>query len=134
MNRNHREAELAARMEKLGIREADFDERFIGGSGPGGQKINKTSSCVSLLHRPSGIEIQCQDSRSQSTNRYLARVRLCDRLEAVRREKKAEQARKRAKTRFQKRKRSKRQKDIMLKDKRQRSEKKQFRKSVRRDD
>ncbi|MCB1229435.1 MAG: peptide chain release factor-like protein [Verrucomicrobiae bacterium] len=134
MNRSARDADLDARMERLGIREADLEERFVGGSGPGGQKINKTSSCVSLTHGPSGIEIQCQESRSQSTNRYLARVRLCDRIESDRLAKKAEKARLRAKKRYQKRRRSKGEKEAMLKDKRQRSEKKKMRGNVRRDD
>ena len=134
MSRNQREAELAERMERLGIRESDLEERFIGGSGPGGQKINKTSSCVSLLHEPSGIEIQCQESRSQSTNRHLARVRLCDRIEAERLARKAEQARMRARKRYQKRRRSKGEKEAMLRQKRQRSDKKQSRRPVRRDD
>lgn len=134
MSRSSQETALADRMERLGIREEDLDERFIAGSGPGGQKINKTSSCVSLLHRPSGIEIQCQEGRSQSANRHQARVRLCDRIETARMEKKAEQDRLRAKKRFQKRKRSANQKAIMLKDKRQHSEKKKKRGRVRGDD
>ncbi len=134
MSRFHQEAELAARMERLGIHEADLEERFIAGSGPGGQKINKTSSCVALTHRPSGIEIQCQESRSQSTNRHLARERLCDRIEADRLAKKAEKARVRARKRYQKRRRSKGEKEAMLRQKRQRSEKKRFRGPVRRDE
>ncbi|MCB1061847.1 MAG: peptide chain release factor-like protein [Verrucomicrobiae bacterium] len=134
MSRSSQETALADRMERLGIREEDLDERFIAGSGPGGQKINKTSSCVSLFHRPSGIEIQCQEGRSQSANRHQARVRLCDRIETARMAKKAEQDRQRAKKRFQKRKRSANQKAIMLKDKRQHSEKKKKRGRVRGDD
>jgi peptide chain release factor len=73
--------ELAARMERLHIREEDLVEKFIHGSGPGGQKINKTSSTVYLKHIPSGIEIKCSHDRSQDLNRFLARRMLCERLE-----------------------------------------------------
>ena len=72
--------ELAARMERLNIREEDLIEKFILGSGKGGQKINKTSSCVYLKHIPTGIEIKCQRDRSRTLNRYLARKDLCDRI------------------------------------------------------
>ncbi len=72
---------LAQRMVELQISDDQLVERFIKGSGSGGQKINKTASCVYLLHKPSGIEIKCQRSRSQSANRFFARRELCDRLE-----------------------------------------------------
>ena len=65
---------LIKRMQSLGITEEDLSENFIRGSGAGGQKINKTSSCVQLLHAPSGIEVRCQKSRSQALNRYYARA------------------------------------------------------------
>ena len=134
MPRPSREIALAERMERLGILEVDLEERFIAGSGPGGQKINKTSSCVSLTHRPSGIEIQCQEARSQSANRHAARVRLCDRIEAHQLAQKAEKARLRAKKRYQKRRRSVGEKAAMLQDKRHRSEKKNLRGRIRKDD
>ena len=72
---------LRRRFEALGISEADLEERFVRGGGPGGQKVNKTSSCVYLHHIPSGIEIKCQRERSQALNRFLARRALCDQLE-----------------------------------------------------
>ena len=72
---------LQARMEALGIHEQDLAEHFIRGSGSGGQKINKTSSCVQMNHGPSGIEIRCQKTRSQADNRYWARKELCERIE-----------------------------------------------------
>ena len=72
---------LAKRMQDLGLRKQDFDERFILGSGKGGQKVNKTSNCVFLRHPPSGLEIKCGQSRSRELNRFLARRALCDRLE-----------------------------------------------------
>jgi len=120
---------LAARMAALGIREADLVEKFVRGSGAGGQKVNKTSSCVYLLHRPSGMEVKCQWERSQVLNRFLARRELCDRLEA--RMKGAAGARQQEieKIRRQKRRRSRRQKARMLDDKRHHGAKKAMRRS-----
>ena len=69
--------ELEKKMSRLGIKEADLVERFIRGSGPGGQKINKTSSCVQIKHLISGIEVKCQKSRSLMTNRIKARKMIC---------------------------------------------------------
>jgi protein subunit release factor B len=122
--------ELTRRMAALGIREADLVEQFIKGSGAGGQKINKTSSCVQLLHRPSGIEIKCQRERSQAMNRFVARRELCDKLEE--RVKGAQSARQQAveKIRRQKRRRSRRQKAKMVEGKRQHGEKKALRRNV----
>ena len=116
--------ELVQRMARLGLREADLDESFIRGSGAGGQKINKTSSCVYLRHKPSGIEVKCQRERSQAMNRYWARRELCDRWEE--RVNRAASARQQEveKIRRQKRRRSRRQKARMLDDKRHHSEKK----------
>lgn len=73
--------ELAARMKLLQIQEGDLIEKFILGSGPGGQKVNKTASTVYLKHIPTGIEIKCSQDRSQDINRFLARRALCERLE-----------------------------------------------------
>jgi protein subunit release factor B len=75
------DATLAQRMRHLGIREEDLEESFIRGAGAGGQKINKTSSTVVLVHRPTGLEVRCQRERSQSLNRLIARQELCDKLE-----------------------------------------------------
>jgi protein subunit release factor B len=76
-----KEARLLKRMAELGLKEEDLTEQFIRGSGPGGQKRNKTSSSVLLLHAPTGIAVRAQRERSQSVNRFLARRELCDRLE-----------------------------------------------------
>lgn len=73
--------ELEARMHALGIQDADLIEKFILGSGPGGQKVNKTASCVYLKHLPTGIEVKCGRERSQEINRFLARRELCDLFE-----------------------------------------------------
>jgi protein subunit release factor B len=82
---------LLKRMAKIGLRDEDIDESFIRGTGAGGQKINKTSSTVVLVHVPTGTEVRCQRERSQSVNRLVAREELCTKLEqklqAVRQEK-----------------------------------------------
>ena len=77
-------AELRRRMEALGVREEDLEERFVRSSGKGGQHVNKTSTCVQLLHRPSGIEVKCMSGRSQSLNRFFARRLLLERIAAAR--------------------------------------------------
>jgi len=76
-----KQAELEARMAALGLREQDFEEKYVRSSGPGGQKVNKTSSCVVLKHTPSGLEVKMQKERSQPLNRYHARKRLCELME-----------------------------------------------------
>ncbi|MGD9873770.1 MAG: peptide chain release factor-like protein [Kiritimatiellia bacterium] len=119
--------QLRQRMLELGIREEDFDEKFIRGGGKGGQKINKTSSCVYLIHRPSGIEVKCQRERSQALNRYLVRRELCDRIEEMRAERKSARQQAAEKIRRQKRRRSRRQKQRMVADKRHQGEKKRMR-------
>jgi protein subunit release factor B len=73
--------ELAARMLRLNIREEDLLEKFVLGSGPGGQKVNKTASAVYLKHLPTGIEVKCSKERSQDLNRFFARRELCERVE-----------------------------------------------------
>ncbi len=123
-----KEQELIKRMKQLGIDEKDLIENFIRGTGSGGQKMNKTSSCVQLLHKPSGIEIKCQQDRSQAMNRFFARRELCDKLEERMEGKKSKAEQEREKIRRQKRKRSKRAKDKMLQDKQKRSEVKETRK------
>lgn len=122
-----KEAELRRRMAALGIHESDLIEKFVRGSGSGGQKINKTSSCVYLHHRPSGVEVKCQAGRSQALNRLLARRLLCDRVEAQLAGvvAAAEQARERI--RRQKRRRSRRQKERMVEGKRRAAQKKGLR-------
>jgi protein subunit release factor B len=76
-----KQAELEARMAALGLREEDLEEKYVRSSGPGGQKVNKTSSCVVLKHAPSGLEVKMQKERSQPLNRYHARKRLCELME-----------------------------------------------------
>ncbi|MDP2600587.1 MAG: peptide chain release factor-like protein [Deltaproteobacteria bacterium] len=115
-------------MEKYGVRESDLNEKFIRGSGAGGQKINKTSSCVQLIHLPTGTEVRCQVSRSQAMNRFFARRILVAKIaHEIEGEKSAEEQR-REKIRRQKRRRSKRAKEKMLANKKQVSQKKALRK------
>jgi protein subunit release factor B len=76
-----KQAELEARMAGLGLREQDLEEKFIHSSGPGGQRVNKTASCVYLKHRPTGLEVKMQQERQQRLNRYYARKRMCELLE-----------------------------------------------------
>lgn len=76
--------ELRRRMDALGVREEDLEERFIRSSGKGGQHVNKSSTCVQLLHRPSGIEVKCMEGRSQSLNRFFARRLLLERIAEAR--------------------------------------------------
>jgi len=126
-----KQAQLAVRMKKLGIRDTDLVEKFILGSGKGGQKINKTASCVYLRHLPTGIEMKCQRERSRALNRFLARKELCERIEERLLGEKSARRRAAEKIRRQKRRRSRRQKQRMLEDKHRHSEKKEMRKSVR---
>ena len=121
---------LEERMRKLGVREQDLVERFVLGSGKGGQKVNKTSSCVYLCHVPSGLEMKCQRARSQSLNRYLARRDLCDRLEERILGAKSARRQEEERIRRQKGRRSRRQKAKILKHKRHQGEKKGMRRSV----
>ena len=122
---------LHSRMQSLGIGEGDLIEKFILGSGRGGQKINKTSSCVYLKHIPTGIEIKCQQGRSREMNRYYARKELCQRLEEKDKNIQSERQKAAEKIRRQKRRRSRRSKEKMLADKKHHAEKKNFRSSPR---
>ena len=121
--------ELQALMQRLGVREEDFDESFIRSQGPGGQNVNKVSTCVVLRHRPSGLEVRCQQERSQVLNRYFARRLLLQRLEAQRLGRLSEEAQRIAKIRRQKRKRSKRAQERLLNLKKLHARKKALRSS-----
>ncbi len=112
---------VTSRLLNLGISISEVDERFVRGSGPGGQKINKTSSTVWLRHRPTGIEVRCQEQRFQSDNRESAWNDLCDRLEARARASKAEAVQKREKQRRRTRQKSRGQKARMIESKKHRA-------------
>jgi len=122
-----KEKSLAERMERLGISESDLRETFIRSSGPGGQKVNKASSCVHLVHVPSGLFVKCQQSRSQALNRFLARRLLLDRIERIQEGVLQAERQQREKIKRQKRRRSRRAKEKMLELKHMHSEKKSLR-------
>src|SRR2546423_13849612 len=92
---------LAERMRCLGIRDSDLEEMFARSSGPGGQNVNKVATAVTLRHRPSGISVTVQDSRSQAVNRKLARERLLDAIERAREARRRAEVAKREKERRQ---------------------------------
>ena len=125
-----KEESLKIRMDSLGIKEADLEEKFIRSSKKGGQKVNKTSACVYIKHKPTGIEVKCQEERSQALNRFLARRILINKIESLVLGRKAEAQKEIERIRRQKRKRSRRAKDKMLRDKKIRSEKKELRKNI----
>lgn len=112
------------------LKNEDIVEQFIRGSGKGGQKINKTSSCVLLRHLPSGVEVRCQKYREQSKNRLSAYKLLIDKLEQLIKGKASAREKKIFKLKKQKKKRSKRAQRKILKAKKQRSEVKLLRKKI----
>ena len=117
-------------MKKIGIKESDLTEKFIRGSGSGGQKVNRTANCVYLKHDPTGIEVKVQDSRSRAVNRYLARRRLCDKIVQKIKGIESKKEKKRHKIRKRKKRRSRRAKKKMLEKKKKRSRKKKNRKKI----
>lgn len=121
--------EVAARMLRLNIQEDDLIEKFILGSGSGGQKINKTSSCVYIKHVPTDIEVKCQKTRSRELNRLYARRELCERLEEILFKEKSLRQKEAEKIRRQKRRRSRRAQEKILAGKKIQSTKKNLRKS-----
>jgi protein subunit release factor B len=126
-----KEKSMLERMQALGVREQDIEEQFVRSSGAGGQKVNKTSSCVVLHHRPTGIRVKCQQERSQALNRFLARRILLNKIETKLRGAESAEQQEIAKIRRQKRKRSRRAKQKLLADKRHQAEKKSSRAGVR---
>jgi len=125
-----KETQLAQRMTALGVNETDIAETFVRSGGHGGQNVNKTSTCVMLVHRPTGVQVKCQATRQQGLNRFIARRLLLDKIEAIKNGFVAARRAEIEKIRRQKRKRSRRAKDRMLADKSHHAEKKAFRRSV----
>lgn len=127
-------SQFEQRLRELGVEGDDVEERFIRGTGPGGQKINKTSSTVWLRHGPSGAEVRCQAGRSQTANRETAWTELCDKLEARSRKVASEKKSEREAERRRTRQKSRRQKARMVDDKKHRARQKATRGRVRNSD
>ena len=125
-----KETQLTQRMAALGVREADIDETFVRSGGHGGQNVNKTSTCVMLLHRPTGVSVKCQETRQQGLNRFIARRLLLDKIEAAKNGFVTAQRAEIEKIRRQKRRRSRRAKNRMLADKSHHADKKESRRPV----
>jgi protein subunit release factor B len=121
---------LAERMHRVGIRDVDLVETFTRSGGPGGQNVNKVATAVTLRHRPSGISVTVQDSRSQAVNRELARERLLDAIESAREEQRAAEIAKREKERRRKSPRPGALKRKILESKRKRGELKKQRAKI----
>ena len=128
-----KEKALREKMVRLGIREQDIVERFIRSKGPGGQNVNKTSTCVYLKHISTGIEVKCQKERTQVLNRYIARKILVNKIENLVLGKLSEEQQRIEKLRRQKRRRSRKAKLKMLEAKRRQGQIKALRASVRGD-
>ena len=126
-----KEKSLREMMARLGVREEDIVERFIRAQGPGGQNVNKVSTCVHLRHLLTGIEVKCQQERSQAQNRYRARQLLLKKIECAILGKLSEEKKRIEKIRRQKRRRSRRAKLKILESKRRHAAKKLLRVSVR---
>ena len=120
-----------AKAVELKVFPQNITEQFVRGGGHGGQKINKTSSCVVLKHLPTGIEVRCQKHREQSKNRLSAYKLLILKIDEKIKGADSERQQKIFKLKKQKQKRSKRAKEKMLQQKRERSVLKENRKAVR---
>lgn len=125
-----KEDALEKRLLALGIDESDLDEQFVRSQGHGGQNVNKTSTCVVLIHIPTGLQVKCQQERSQALNRFFARRLLADKVEQKIHGKKLAQEKERHKVRKQKKRRSRRLKAKIREDKEHRQEKKQHRLTI----
>jgi len=121
---SEKDQQLAQRMVSLGVLDSDIEEIFVRSGGHGGQNVNKTSTCVMLLHVPTRLQVKCQTTRHQGLNRSIARRLLLDKIEELRAGKAAIEQALMEKIRRQKRKRSRGAKERILADKARNSDKK----------
>jgi protein subunit release factor B len=117
-------------MAALNIREEEIEESFVRSGGKGGQHVNKVSTCVQLKHLPTGVEVKCQEERSQALNRYRARVLLVKKIDHAIKGRESEELQRIEKIRRQKRKRSRRAREKMLANKKITGAKKKLRAPV----
>jgi protein subunit release factor B len=117
-------------MTELGVVDSDIEEVFVRSGGHGGQNVNKTSTCVMLVHRPTGVQVKCQSTRHQAQNRLLAWQLLLDKIQSLREQRVAEERALKEKIRRQKRPRSQRARERMLANKAHRAARKSLRTRV----
>jgi protein subunit release factor B len=125
-----KEQALKEQLKTLNIRESDLDEQFVRSQGAGGQNVNKTSTCVILTHRPTGLQVRCQKERSQALNRFFARRLLAEKIEKNLYGIRLAEERERHRIRKQKKRRSRRAKMKIRENKEHRHEKKEMRQPI----
>ncbi|MBI4041021.1 MAG: peptide chain release factor-like protein [Deltaproteobacteria bacterium] len=121
---------LEKKMAELHIFEKDLEEQFVRSSGPGGQKVNRSASCVYVRHIPTGMEVKCQISRSQIENRYFARRILCDKIASKILQQKTAAEHEAYRIKKQKKRRSRKTKQKMLEAKKERAQTKKLRHKI----
>ncbi len=125
-----KEKDLEKKMRRVHLFEHDIKERFIRSSGPGGQNVNKVSTCVCLEHIPTGLAVKCQNYREQGRNRFYARVLLIKKLEQIQQQARLDKTYEKAKKRRAKAKRPLKLKEKILKEKHHHSEIKSSRRKI----